>query len=167
MVVDMRFMPLIVEGETRILMVGSTPVFVVHKTPADREGAFSATLFSGATYTYDLPERWRHLVDVFLAGYPEVRRRLGDFAPPLIWTAGVMLDTSPDGSDACVLGEFNCSCVGFTSHLDQGIQGLVADEVVRRRDSRAAAGDGHAVASYDRREIGELDAEDAAGVAAA
>ena len=31
-----------------------------------------------------------------------------------------------------MLGEFNCSCVGFTSHLDQGIQEVVAKEVLSR-----------------------------------
>ena len=30
-----------------------------------------------------------------------------------------------------VLGEINCSCVGFTSHLDRGIQDKVAAEVIR------------------------------------
>lgn len=161
--VDMRFMPRIVEGEIRILMVGETPVFVVHKKPAEKEGAFSATLFSGARYTYDPPEKWQHLIDLFLESYPEVRRRLGDFATPLIWTAAFMLDTNEDGSDAHVLGEFNCSCVGFTSHLEQGIQDLVAEEVIRRLDARAADGSDPG-SSYDAQEIGELNAEEARGV---
>lgn len=47
MLVDMRFMPRIKEGEIRILMVGDHPIFVVHKKPADNADAFSATLFSG------------------------------------------------------------------------------------------------------------------------
>lgn len=38
-------------------MVGPHPIFVVHKKPADSEDAFSATLFSGAKYTYDSPDR--------------------------------------------------------------------------------------------------------------
>lgn len=160
MVVDMRFMPRIVEGEIRILMVGETPVFVVHKKPADTEGAFSATLFSGARYTYDPPEKWQHLIDFFLARLPDVRRRLGDFATPLIWTADFMPDTGPDGQDAYVLGEFNCSCVGFTSHLDEGIQDLVADEVIRRLDARAGTHDDAGAASYDPHRIGALNAED-------
>ncbi len=41
-----------------------------------------------------------------------------------------MLDTNPDGSDTHVLGEINCSCVGFTSHLDSGIQQAVAGEII-------------------------------------
>ena len=48
MFVDMRFLPRIVEGEIRILLVGEKPMFVVHKKPANKEDAFSATLFSGA-----------------------------------------------------------------------------------------------------------------------
>jgi hypothetical protein len=39
-------------------MVGAKPIFVVHKKPAENADAFSATLFSGAKYTYDKPENW-------------------------------------------------------------------------------------------------------------
>ena len=53
MLLDMPFMPRIVEGEVRILLVGPDPVFVVHKKPAEEEDAFSATLFSVAKYRYD------------------------------------------------------------------------------------------------------------------
>lgn len=55
MLVDMKFLARIKEGEIRILMVGSKPIFVVHKKPAESADAFSATLFSGAVYTYDKP----------------------------------------------------------------------------------------------------------------
>jgi hypothetical protein len=125
----MPYLPRIVEGEVRILFVGQSPVFVVHKKPA--EGGFSATLFSGAQYTYDDPEKWRELVDMFLQELPEIQKRLGGHDTPLIWTADFMLDTNPDGSDKHVLGEINCSCVGFTSHLESGIQEMVAKEIVR------------------------------------
>lgn len=136
MLVDMKFMPRIVEGEIRILMVGMKPVFVVHKKPAETEGAFSATLFSGAKYTYDKPEKWQGLVDMFLEEFPKVTEKLGELETPLIWTADFMLDDAPDGSDCYVLGEFNCSCVGFTSHLEEGIQEEIAAEVVRRLEAR-------------------------------
>lgn len=43
---DQRFLPRIVEGEVRVLMIYNQPVVVVHKVPA--EGGLSATLFSGA-----------------------------------------------------------------------------------------------------------------------
>ncbi len=129
MIVDMPYLPRIVEGEVRILFVGETPIFVVHKKPA--EGGFSATLFSGAQYTYDDPQEWRHLVDMFLGCMPKIKQSLGGHETPLIWTADFMLDTNPDGSDKYVLGEINCSCVGFTSHLDSGIQQKVADEIIR------------------------------------
>ena len=129
MIVDMRFLPRIVEGEVRILFVGQEPIFVVFKKPA--EGGFSATLFSGAEYTYEEPAKWQKLVDMFLESLPEIQDRLGGHDTPLIWTADFMLDTAEDGSDVHVLGEINCSCVGFTSHLDRGIQDKVAAEVIR------------------------------------
>jgi hypothetical protein len=129
MIVDMPYLPRIVEGEIRILFVGETPISVVHKKPA--EGGFSATLFSGAQYTYDDPKKWEHLVQMFLGELPAIRKSLGGHDTPLLWTADFMLDNNPDGSDKYVLGEINCSCVGFTSQLDSGIQDLVADEIIR------------------------------------
>ena len=97
MLVDMRFMPRIVEGEIRILLVGPHPVFVVPKKPA--------------------------------AGGDNI---------PLIWTADFMLADAEDGSDTYVLGEINCSCVGFTSELDMGIQELVAKEAIGRVEAKNA-----------------------------
>lgn len=129
--VDMRFMPRIVEGEIRILLVGPKPIFVVHKKPAESADAFSATLFSGAKYTYDEPEKWQELVDFFTESLPTINERVGGYDIPLIWTADFMLDDGPDGKDTYVLGEINCSCVGFTSHLDRGIQDVVADQIIR------------------------------------
>ena len=132
MLVDMRFMPRIKEGEIRILMIGDKPIFVVHKKPADAADAFSATLFSGAKYTYDAPEKWKELIDMFDASLPTVAEKVGGFDIPLIWTADFMLDWDENKNDKYVLGEINCSCVGFTSHLNQGIQDVIADEVIRR-----------------------------------
>ena len=133
MLVDMRFMPRIVEGEIRILLVGDKPVFVVHKKPAAGGENFSATLFSGARYTYDKPEEWQDLIDEFAAVRPVIADKLGgDGNVPLIWTADFMLDDGENGEDTYVLGEINCSCVGFTSELDMGIQEMVADEAIRR-----------------------------------
>lgn len=163
MVVDMKFMPRITEGEVRILLVGEKPVFVVHKKPSEEEGAFSATLFSGAQYTYDRPDdpRWQPLLEMFHESLPQVKERLGDFETPLLWTADFMLDDAPDGGDAYVLGEFNCSCVGFTSHLDEGIQEAIADEVVRRLDATAAAKRAHdAALPYDPAEIAHINEEE-------
>lgn len=136
MLVDMRFMPRIKEGEIRILLVGDEPIFVVHKVPNDEEDAFSATLFSGAQYRYDTPEQWHDLIQVFKNSLPMIAKKLGGFNIPLIWTADFMLDYDKEGNDTYVLGEINCSCVGFTSHLDQGIQNKVADEVIRRVESK-------------------------------
>ncbi|AZA12881.1 Cj0069 family protein [Corynebacterium choanae] len=139
MLVDMRFMPRIVEGEIRILLVGPHPVFVVHKKPAAGGDNFSATLFSGAQYTYDKPEAWQDLVDMFAEARPVIAEKLGGDNIPLIWTADFMLDDAPDGGDTYVLGEINCSCVGFTSELDMGIQQLVAEEAIKRVETKHGA----------------------------
>lgn len=131
LLVDMKFLPRIKEGEIRILMVGSEPIFVVHKKPAEGADAFSATLFSGAVYTYDEPEKWSELVNFFNNSLPKVAKNLGGFEPPLIWTSDFILDNDEEGNDVYVVGEFNASCVGFTSHLDRGIQDKIADEIIR------------------------------------
>ncbi|MBI9001694.1 Cj0069 family protein [Corynebacterium sp. CCM 9185] len=139
MLVDMRFMPRIVEGEIRILLVGPHPVFVVHKKPAAGGDNFSATLFSGAKYTYDKPEAWQELIDQFAAARPVIAEKLGGDNIPLIWTADFMLADGADGGDDYVLGEINCSCVGFTSELDMGIQELVAEEAIKRVEEKNRA----------------------------
>ena len=140
MLVDMRFMPRITEGEIRILLVGPHPVFVVHKKPAEGGDAFSATLFSGAKYTYQKPEEWQELIDMFAAARPVIAENLGGDNIPLIWTADFMLaDDDETGEDTYVLGEINCSCVGFTSELDMGIQEMVADEAIKRVEDNHGA----------------------------
>ncbi|HIP49086.1 MAG TPA: hypothetical protein EYG92_09010 [Lutibacter sp.] len=131
MLVDMPFMPRIKEGEIRILMVGGTPIFVVHKKPAEGADSFSATLFSGAKYRYDKPDKWPDLVAMLTESLPMISDKIGGLDVPLIWTGDFMLDWDENGKDKYVLGEINCSCVGFTSHLDEGIQSVVADEVIR------------------------------------
>ncbi|MEN0588707.1 Cj0069 family protein [Kurthia gibsonii] len=118
MLVDMPFLPRIKEGEIRLLMLKDCPINVVHKKPQDHEDAFSATLFSGAAYRYDSPEEWQELVTSFLMQLPDVTKQLGGYDLPLLWTADFILDTNPDGTDCYVLGEMNCSCVGFTSELE-------------------------------------------------
>lgn len=115
MLVDMTFLPRIKEGEIRILMLYKDPIYVVHKKPAEGADAFSATLFSGAKYRYDKPEQWSELVGYFLNNLPEIKTKLGNYDLPLIWTADFILDTDANGKDKYVLGEINCSCVGFTS----------------------------------------------------
>lgn len=128
MLVDMRFLPRIKEGEIRLLMLRHTPVNVVHKKPADDADAFSATLFSGAKYRYDAPEQWPELVENFLNELPRVTHLLGGYDLPLIWTADFILDTDDNGQDVYRLGEMNCSCVGFTSQLELAEQ--VADHII-------------------------------------
>ncbi|MFJ5765722.1 Cj0069 family protein [Lysinibacillus sp. NPDC093210] len=128
MLIDMRFLPRITEGEIRLFMLRDKPVHVVHKKPADSEDAFSATLFSGAQYRYDKPEDWEELVQNFLTQLPLVTNLLGNYDLPLIWTADFMLDTNETGEDCYILGEMNCSCVGFTSELTLAHQ--VAEEIL-------------------------------------
>ena len=129
MLVDMTFLPRIKEGEIRLLMLYDKPVNVVHKKPAEGGDAFSATLFSGAKYRYDKPEQWQSLVDMFLSELPAVRARLGNYDLPLIWTADFILDTDASGAAKYVLGEINCSCVGFTSHLELAPE--VAENIIK------------------------------------
>jgi len=76
MLVDMTFLPRIKEGELRILMVGEEPIFVVHKKPAETADGFSATLFSGAKYTYQKPEEYPVLMDFFLKKLPVIKDTL-------------------------------------------------------------------------------------------
>jgi hypothetical protein len=129
MLVDMPFLPRIKEGEIRLLMLRDMPVNVVHKKPAEDADAFSATLFSGAKYRYDAPEDWKELVDGFLGQLPEVTELLGGYDLPLIWTADFILDTDAEGNDTYILGEMNCSCVGFTSQLELATD--VADAILK------------------------------------
>ncbi|WCH46130.1 MULTISPECIES: Cj0069 family protein [unclassified Lysinibacillus] len=128
MLIDMRFLPRITEGEIRLFMLRNRPIYVVHKKPADTEDAFSATLFSGAQYRYDQPADWQELVQNFLAQLPQVTNLLGNYDLPLIWTADFMLDTNEAGEDGYILGEMNCSCVGFTSELSLAHE--VAEEII-------------------------------------
>ncbi len=132
MLVDMTFLPRIKEGEIRILMLYKTPVYVVHKKPAEGGDAFSATLFSGAKYRYDEPKDWAALVDWFLNQLPEIKSKLGNYDLPLIWTADFILDTDEKGGDRYILGEINCSCVGFTSPAEymEKVALLVGDNIV-------------------------------------
>lgn len=128
MLVDMTFLPRIKEGEIRLFMLRDKPINVVHKKPAEDADSFSATLFSGAKYRYDRPEEWATLVHSFLAQLQEVTSLLGGYDLPLIWTADFILDTDESGQDAYILGEMNCSCVGFTSELE--LAHHVAEEIV-------------------------------------
>lgn len=120
MLVDQRFLPRIVEGEVRCLVVGEELVALVHKKPA--EGGLSATLQSGAVYTSygaDAPE-FKNLVDAFRADLPAVMSSFGvsDQELPLLWTADFLYgDKDENGKDTFHVGEFNCACVGITQQL--------------------------------------------------
>lgn len=128
MLIDMPFLPRIKEGEIRLFMLRDKPINVVHKKPAEDADAFSATLFSGAHYRYDSPEDWATLVQGFLGQLDEITSLLGGYDLPLIWTADFILDIDKNGNDTYILGEMNCSCVGFTSELE--LAHRVAEEIL-------------------------------------
>lgn len=134
MIIDMRFLPRIIEGEIRLLMLYDKPVNVVHKKPMQGGDNFSATLFSGAKYRYDSPEEWPSLIEFFSSELPNITKKLGDYDLPLIWTADFILDTDENGNDKYILGEINCSCVGFTSHLE--LASNVADTIIKIVESK-------------------------------
>lgn len=116
MVVDQRFLPRIVEGEVRCLMVGSELVEIVHKKP--KEGGLSATLQSGAIYTKYAPDhpKFAKLVENFKDDLPRIMECFGmsDQPLPLLWTADYIYG---DTDDDLHVGEINCSCVGITQQL--------------------------------------------------
>lgn len=136
MLVDMQYLPRIVEGELRLLLVGDKPFSVVHKKPADVKDAFSATLFSGAKYEYESPEVYGDLIKQFNESLPQIKNTIGNFSSPLIWGTDFILDTNTDGSDKYVLGEINCSCVGFTNELEKGIQEAIAKEAIAQIENK-------------------------------
>lgn len=137
MLLDMPFLERIVEGEIRVLMLRDTVVNIVHKKPAQTKDAFSATLFSGAKYRYDKPEKWPELVDLVNSSLRTIQQKLGNYDLPLIWTADFMLDTDKKtGKDKYVLGEINASCVGFTTFLE--LSENIADEVLALLDAESA-----------------------------
>lgn len=128
MVVDQRFLPRIVEGEVRCLMVGSELVEIVHKKP--KEGGLSATLQSGAVYTTYSPQhqKFSKLVSNFKSDIPHIMEcfNMADQPLPLLWTADYIYG---DSDDDLFVGEINCSCVGITQQLHHAQ--VVADVAVR------------------------------------
>jgi len=73
------------------------------------------------------------LIELFNNSIPIVKEKLGKgFNIPLIWTADFILDWDENKKDKYIVGEFNCSCVGFTSQLDYGIQEKIAEVVIQR-----------------------------------
>ena len=129
MILDMPFLERIKEGEIRVFMLRREPVNVVHKKPAEDADAFSATLFSGANYTYQKPEEYPELINIVKKNLNLIIEKLGGYDIPLIWTLDFILDYDKNGKDKYVLGEINASCVGFTTQL--GLSEQIADEVIR------------------------------------
>lgn len=137
LLLDMPFLERIKEGEIRVLMLRNKVVNVVHKKPVKAKDAFSATLFSGAKYRYDKPEKWSELVNLVEKMVPTIQQRLGNYDVPLIWTADFILDTDhKTKKDRYVLGEINASCVGFSTFLE--LSENIAEEVLALLDAESA-----------------------------
>jgi hypothetical protein len=113
-----RYLPRIIEGEIRVLIVNDKPVSVVHKKP--QEGEFSATLFSGAKYRYDKPtdSKWADVVKLTVEALDDIKPHLQGKDFPLLWTMDYILDFDENKNDRYILSEINCSCVGITSELE-------------------------------------------------
>ena len=116
--IDLRFMPRMLEGELRVNMIHTTPTEIVHKKTA--EGGMSAP---GAEYKQYKPDdpQFATLMDSFVnKDMPKIMDVLGLAGQPLplIWTADFILGPKDDdGNDTYFVGEFNCSCVGITQQL--------------------------------------------------
>jgi len=122
--VDQKFLPRIVEGEVRVLMIGETPVELIHKKPVG--GGISATMGSGARYVTYPPNdaKFELLMSTFMADLPKLMDALGLTGKPLplIWTADFILGPKKDGKDTYFVGEFNCSCVGIIKQLSRAVE---------------------------------------------
>lgn len=132
LMVDMPFLPRIKEGELRVLMIGEYPSYIIHKKPVTTTGAFSATLFSGATYSYHLPEEYTNLTTLLLESLQIIKTELTIKQLPLLWTADFILDTDNYGKDIYVLSEVNCSCVGIPDNLIGVVEHQIASEAIKR-----------------------------------
>merc|ERR1712070_1020541 len=121
--VDQRFCPRIVEGELRYNMVADTLVGIIHKKP--KEGGISAVGGTGSIYTYYGPneKKFASLTKNFISiDLKSVMPALGLEAEPIpLWWTSDFINSSPPGTDSkdekCIVGEFNCSCVGISKCL--------------------------------------------------
>lgn len=117
MLVDQRFLPRIVEGEVRCLLIGSDLIEIIHKKPKD--GGISATLKSGAVYTRYTPNdiKFTKLVQNLDTDLPKIMEKFGyeDRPLPLLWTVDYIYG---DADDDLYAGEINCSCIGITQQLE-------------------------------------------------
>ena len=97
--VGCRYLERIAEGEIRVLLVNDKAISVVHKKP--QEGAFSATLFSGAKYKYESPEdpKWKDVIKLTKDGLKDIKPYLAGQNYPLLWTMDYILDYNADGSN--------------------------------------------------------------------
>lgn len=114
MMIDQRFLPRIIEGEIRILMIGTEPAQIIHKRIASDGGRASY-----ASYKPEDPE-FALLMSNFTADLPRIMPsfRLSGQSLPLLWTADFILgDKNADGSDSYHIASLNCGCVGINKQL--------------------------------------------------
>ncbi|MUL16230.1 Cj0069 family protein [Aliivibrio fischeri] len=129
-VVNMPFLSGIKEGEYRVLLVGNTPCYVIHKKPTKGDFNFSTTLHSGSEYKYEDVSKHPILIDLVTNNIETILTKLNDSRPaPLIWSIDFIRDIE---NDKFLISEINCNCLGFTSLLDSDIPKLMADMIYNR-----------------------------------
>ena len=129
MIVNQKYLPKIKQGEIRLLLIKDEIVSIIKKVPI--QGGFSATLNSGANYYNFLPKdsQFEILVSNFYSELPKLKSLLHIDSLPLIWTADFIQD-DPDenGNPEYIIGEFNCTCVGIKTVIDEVIP-IIVDKI--------------------------------------
>lgn len=129
-VIDMPFLPGINEGEYRVLLVGNTPCYVIHKKSTSGKFNFSTTLHSGSEYIYEDISKHPDLIDLVIVNINIILDKLNDSRPaPLLWSIDFIRNTA---NGEYFISEINCNCLGFTSLLDSEIPGMMADMILDR-----------------------------------
>ena len=126
---DVPFYPLISEGEVRVFFIYDEPRYIIRKTPKPNE--FSATLFSGAEYSfYSNLDEFRELVDFTCWGLWTIKRNFPCQRFPLIWSIDSIPYTKPSGQKGWHLSDINAAAVGFTSpEIVHQISAFIAEEL--------------------------------------
>jgi hypothetical protein len=124
-ILNMPYLKEIINGEYRVLMVGKTIIKIIHKIPKEINFGFSATLNSGANYIFYEPDTFPIIKNLVLNNLNYISLILNKRPFPLFWTMDFIPSEKPE---TFYLSEINCSCVGFTNLLNDGVQEAIADE---------------------------------------
>jgi hypothetical protein len=136
LVINQPFLPRIVEGEIRLILLNDKVISILKKVPI--KGGISATINSGAIYTEYSPEdnEYYHLVNTFLQELPIIKDQLHIQELPLIWSADFIQDQPNDKNELVYcISEFNCTCVGIKTIVNK-IAPLIAkyiDKIIVNR----------------------------------